>query len=75
MKFLVLNYSCLQIRGLPSPDPHSLRPLPSTEFVEPPTPPKKNPGYAVGNLGRCCSSSFLLDFEFSYIYLLPNGLR
>ena len=26
MKFLVPNYSCLQIRGLPPPDPRSLRP-------------------------------------------------
>jgi hypothetical protein len=31
-------------RGLPSPDPRSLCPLSSAEFVEPP--PKKNPGYA-----------------------------
>ena len=44
MKFLVLNYSCLQIRGLPPPDPRSLCPLSSTEFVEPPR--KKIPGYA-----------------------------
>ena len=40
MKFLVPNYSCLQIRGLPPPDPHSLCPLFSNEFVEPP--PEKN---------------------------------
>ena len=48
MKFLVSNYSCLQnpmTRGLPPPDPHSLCPLSSTEFVEPP-PPNKIPGYA-----------------------------
>ena len=44
MKFLVRNYSCLQIRGLPLPDPRSLCPLSSTEFVEPP-PRKKIPGY------------------------------
>jgi len=31
-------------RGLPPPDPHSLCPLSSTEFVEPPL--KKIPGYA-----------------------------
>ena len=43
MKFLVPNYSCLQIRGLPLPDPRSLCPLSLTEFVEPP--PKKIPGY------------------------------
>jgi len=33
-------------RGLPPPDPHSLSPLSSTEFVEPPNPPNKIPGYA-----------------------------
>ena len=32
-----------------SPDPCSLCPLSSTEFVEPPTPPKKIPGYATGS--------------------------
>jgi len=32
-------------RGLPTPDPRSLCPLSSTEFVEPP-PPNKFPGYA-----------------------------
>ena len=42
MKFLVPNYSCLQIRGLRPPDPRSLCPLSSTEFVEPPPPPRKN---------------------------------
>ena len=41
MKFLVPNYSCLQISGLPLPDPRSLCPLSSTEFVEPP-PEKKS---------------------------------
>jgi len=38
MKFLVPNYSCLQnplTRGLLPPDPRSLCPLSSTEFVEP----------------------------------------
>ena len=34
MKFLVANYRCLQIRGLLPPDPRSLCPLSSTEFVE-----------------------------------------
>ena len=41
MKFLLPNYSCLQnpwLGGLPPPDPHSLCPLSSTEFVEPPLP-------------------------------------
>ena len=47
MKFLVPNYSCLQIRGLLLPDPRSLCPLSSTEFGEPPPPPpEKVPGYA-----------------------------
>ena len=45
MKFLVPNYSCLQIRGLPLPDTRSLCPVSSTEFVEP---PEKIPGYATG---------------------------
>ena len=43
MKFLVPNYSCLQnplTMGLPPPDPRSLCPLSSTEFVEPP--PEQN---------------------------------
>ena len=43
MKFLVPNYSCPQnplTRGLPPPDPCSLCPLSSTEFVEPP--PEQN---------------------------------
>jgi len=38
MKFLVPNYICLQNHWpgrLPPPDPHSLSPLSSTEFVEP----------------------------------------
>ena len=49
MKFLVPNYSCLQnpwLGGLLPPDPRSLCPLSSTEFVEPS--PKKIPGYATG---------------------------
>jgi hypothetical protein len=33
-------------RGPPPPDPHSLSPLSSTEFVEPPL--NKIPGYAAG---------------------------
>jgi hypothetical protein len=49
MKFLVPNYSCLSrplTRGLPPPDPRSLCPLSSTEFVGTPPPPNKIPGYA-----------------------------
>ena len=44
MKFLVPNYSCLQnpmTRGLPPPDPRSLCPLSSTEFVDPHPPGTK----------------------------------
>ena len=47
IKFLVPNYSCLQnpwIGAYRPPDPCSLCPLSSTEFVEPP--PNKIPGYA-----------------------------
>ena len=48
MKLLVPNYSCLQnpwLGGYSSPDPRSLCPLSSIEFVEPP-PTNKIPGYA-----------------------------
>ena len=44
MKFLVPNCSCLQnpwLTGLPPPDPRSVCPLSSTEFVEPPPPRTK----------------------------------
>ena len=34
--------------GLPPPDPRSVCPLPSTEFVEPPT--NKIPGYATAHV-------------------------
>ena len=47
MKFLVPNYSCLQnplLGGYRPPDPRSLCPLSSTEFVEPLL--NKIPGYA-----------------------------
>jgi len=49
MKFLVPNYSCFQnplTRGLPPPDPSSVCPLYSNEFVEPPPPPKKKNSWA-----------------------------
>jgi hypothetical protein len=35
-------------RGLPPPDPRSVCPLSSTQFVEPPPAPNKIPGYATG---------------------------
>ena len=64
MKFLVPNYSCLQIRGLPPPDPRSLCPLSSTEFVEPP--PTKNSWvrhccHSVGKFEMAIQSSFSVD--------------
>ena len=43
MKFLVPKYSYLQnpsVGGLPPPDPRSLCPLSSTEFVDPHSPPR-----------------------------------
>ena len=54
MKFLVPNYSCLQnpwLGGYRPPDPRSLCPLSSTEFVENPPPPDKIPGYASARSG------------------------
>ena len=48
VKFLVPNYSCLHnpwLGGYLPPDPRSLCPLSSTEFVDLP-PPNKIPGYA-----------------------------
>ena len=46
-------------KGLPPPDPRSLCPLSSTEFVDPPRPPNKIPGYATG----CWGPSSGLDVE------------
>jgi hypothetical protein len=40
--------------GLLHPDPRSLCPLASAEFVEPPPPPEKNRGYATA-----CSSGIM----------------
>jgi len=48
IKFLLPNYSCLT-RGLPSPSPHFLCPLSSTEFFDPT--PEKIPGYATAVAG------------------------
>ena len=55
MKFRVPNYSSVQnplTRGLPPPDPRSFCLLSSTEFVEPPSPQNKIPGYVTGSSGR-----------------------
>ena len=66
MKFLVPYYGCPPApltMGLPPPDPHSVCPLSSTEFVEPPT-PNKIPGYAtdyykrVSGITMTCNSKF-----------------
>jgi hypothetical protein len=43
-------------RGLPPPDPRSLCPLSSTEFVELPSPPYKIPGYATGPSDTCTTT-------------------
>ena len=62
MKFLVPNYSCLQNPcqgGYRPPDPRSLCPLSSTEFVETPHPPKKIPVYATGSCH--CPAVLLAD--------------
>ena len=56
MKFLVPNYSWLQIRGLPPPDPRSL--CPQLNLLNPP--PKKIPGYATVSEERA-ASSFAVD--------------
>jgi hypothetical protein len=49
MKFLLPNYRLPPeplTRGLPPPDPRSVCPMSSTEFVETPPPLNKMPGYA-----------------------------
>ena len=67
-------------RGLPPPDPHSLSPLSSTEFVEPP--PKKIPGYATANISPpsifqdlfvailFLDSEYALQFRPNFLYAL-----
>ena len=50
-------------RGLLPPDPHSLRPLSSTEFVETPPLPNKIPGYATAARYSSIASTY---FELSY---------
>ena len=71
MKFLVPNYSCLQIPwlgGYRPTDPHSLCPLSSTEFVEP-LPPNKIPGYAtVCNLWQTPSSYIEMLVKVHFIF-------
>ena len=70
MKFLVPNYSCLQspwVGGYRSPDPRSLCPLPSTEFVEPPPPPTKFLGKL---LSECDCALFLVLLVLRDIHTL-----
>ena len=52
MKFLVPNYSCLQIRGLPLPDPLLSVLRPQLNLLNP-SPPKKIPGYATDDFVLC----------------------
>ena len=52
-------------RGLPPPDPCSLCPLSSTEFVEPPPPPNKIPGYATA----VCTRKVSLQRGFGWTLL------
>ena len=64
MKFLVPNYSCLQkpwLGGYRPPDPRSLCPLSSTEFVEPPPSQNKIPGYSTGSCN--CVLLLLMDLQ------------
>ena len=61
MKLLVPNYSCLQNPWLPPPDPRSLYPLSSTEFVETPTPRKK----FLGTPLVCHRVSFIVRLSYS----------
>jgi len=73
MKFLLPNYSCLQnpwLGGLPPPDPRSLCPLSSTEFVEPP--PNKIPGYATASPHRRFSSSSF-NFQYYLVYIQTSS--
>ena len=66
MKFLVPNYNCLQnhlLGDYSPPDPRSLRPLSSTEFVETPPPLNKIPGHATDSSHRskdCWTRVFLI---------------
>ena len=69
MKFLVLNYSCLQnpwLGGLPPPDPSSLCLLSSTEFVEPP--PEQNSWIRhCSHCIVCCACTYQKLRKFYYI--------
>ena len=67
MKFLVPNYSCLQIRGLPPPNPRSLCPLSSTEFVEPP--PEQNSW-----VRHWFHHLFIWQYLF-FTYVISHGLK
>ena len=67
MKFLVPNYSCLQIRVLPPPDPRSVCPLSSTEFVELPPPGKKFLGTPLPRTKHCKTSDS--DSSENYVHV------
>ena len=73
MRFVVPNYSCLQspcLGGLPPPDPRSLCPLSSTEFVETPPPRTKFLGTPLLPTDRISASVVAgkLSERLHYIY-------
>jgi len=75
MKFIVPNYGCLQnpwLWGYCPPDPHSLCPLSSTEFVEPL--PNKIPGYATGTSRHLRSTFSELQDTGRGAWLLPGSI-
>jgi len=84
MKFLVPNYSCLQnpwLWGLPPPDPRSLCPMSSTEFVEPPLPEQNswvrhwyrqgNPSHSVNILSHSHSVAHKSNTDWPGIEIRP----
>ena len=74
MKFLVRNYLPPEplTWGLPSPDPRSLCPLPSTEFVEPPQ--NKIPVYATVIVDLCIRI-YLYSYNYNTLLFLNRLFR
>ena len=76
VKFLVPNYSCLQnhwLGGYRPPDPRSLCPLSSTEFVEPPSPPEQNSWVRHCLLQSQCFIHSLVSVRVPRIGALPRN--